>query len=130
MTLYLSEDDVRRTLRGAREGSAPGSVLVADVYAERLLRLARGKAVRKTLDYTDEGLGFGLDFGQDWERTLRDLLESEGLTLGEACFMGRANPKGPFTVVAEFIVPAEPAAPPSPAERPSDDVTTPRESAP
>ena len=130
VTLYLSEDDVRRTLRGAREGSAPGSVLVADVYAERFVRLARGKAVRKTLDYTDEGFGFGLDFGQDWERTLRDLLESEGLTLGEACFMGRANPKGPFTVVAEFIVPAEPAAPPSPAERPSDDVTTPRESAP
>ncbi len=108
VTLYLSEDDVRRTLRGAREGSAPGSVLVADVYAERFVRLARGKLVRKTLDYTDEGMAFGLDFGEDWERTLRDFLESEGLTLGEACFMGRANAKGPFTVVAEFIVPASP----------------------
>ena len=107
VTLYLGEDDVRRTLRGARERAAPGSVLVADVYAERFVRLG-GKAVRKTLDYTDEGFGFGLDFGKDWERTLRDFLGSEGLTLGEACFLGRANPKGPFTVVAELIVPASP----------------------
>ncbi len=108
VTLYLNEDDVRRTLRGAREHAAPGSVLVADVYAKRFARLAGGKAVRKTLDYTDEGLAFALDFGADWERSLRGFLESEGLTLGEACFMGRANPKGPFTVVAEFIVPAKP----------------------
>lgn len=106
VTLYLSEDDVRRTLRGVREQSAPGSVLVADVYAERFLRLARGKAVRKTLDYTDEGFAFGLDLGGDWERTLRSFVESEGLHLGQAHFMGRAHGKGPFTVVAEFIVPA------------------------
>ena len=80
-------------------------MLVADVYAERLLRLARGKAVRKTLDYTDEGFAFALDFGADWEGTLRGFLESEGLSLGEAYFMGRANPKGPFAVVAEVVVP-------------------------
>ena len=108
VTLYLGEDDVRKTLRGARERSAPGSVLVADVYAERFMRLTRGKAVRKTLEYTDEGMAFGLDFGMHWEGTLRDFPESEGLTLGEAYFMGRANPKGPFTVVAEFVVPANP----------------------
>ena len=108
VTLYLGEDDVRKMLRGARERSAPGSVLVADVYAERFMRLTRGKAVRKTLEYTDEGMAFGLDFGTHWEGTLQDFLESEGLTLGEACFMGRANPKGPFTVVAEFVVPANP----------------------
>ena len=108
VTLYLGEEDVRKTLRGARERSAPGSVLVADVYAERFVRLASGKAARKTLDYTDEGLAFALDLGNDWERTLRDFLESEGLTLGEAFFLGRANAKGPFTVVAELIVPANP----------------------
>ena len=124
VTLYLSEDDVRKTLRGVGEHSAPSSVLVADVYAERFVRLARGKAVRKTLDYTDEGFGFGLDFGKDWERTLRGFLESEGLTLGEARFMGRANPKGPFTVVAEVIVPA--SRPRGEEEGGSDAVSAPR----
>ena len=97
-------------------------MLVADVYAERFVRLARGKAVRKTLDYTDEGLGFGLDFGKDWERTLRDFLEGEGLTLGEARFMA-GEPKGPFTVVAELIVPA--SRPRGEEEGGSDAVSTP-----
>ena len=122
VTLYLGEEDVRKTLRGARAQSAPGSVLVADVYAERFARLARGKAASKTLDYTDEGIAFTLDFGADWERTLRDFLESEGLTLGEAYFMGRANPKGPFTVVAEIIVPA--SQPRGEKESGSDAVST------
>ena len=103
VTLYLGEDDVRKTLRGVREHSAPGSVVVADVYGERFVRLARGKAARKTLEYTDEGVAFGLDFGTDWEQTLRGFLDSEKLTLGERYFMGRTNPKGPFMVVAECI---------------------------
>ena len=110
VTLYLGEDDVRKTLRGVREHAAPGSVVVADVYGERLARLARGKAARKTLDYTDEAFAFALDFGTEWEKTLRDFLDSEGLSLGESCFMGRTNPKGPFMVVAECII--------RPADRP------------
>ena len=109
VTLYLGEDAVRKTLRGVREHAAPGSVVVADVYAERFVRLARGKAVRKALDYTDEGFAFALDFGADWEESLRRFLESEGLTPGEAHFMGRANVRGPLTVVAELIVPASEA---------------------
>ena len=48
-----------------------------------------------------------MEFGTDWERTLRDFLASERLNLGESYFMGRANPKGPFAVVAEVVVPPE-----------------------
>ena len=103
VTLYLSEDDVRKTLRGVREHAAPGSVLVADIYGERLVRLARGKAARKTLEYTDEGFAFGLPFATDWEKTLRAFLDAEGLDLGESYFMGRTNPKGPFMAVAECV---------------------------
>ena len=101
VTLYLSEHDVRKTLRGVREHAAPGSVLVADIYGERFVRLARGKAARKTLEYTNEGVAFGLSFARDWEKTLRDFLDSERLALGESYFMGRTNAKGPFMVVAE-----------------------------
>ena len=105
VTLYLSENAVRRTLRGVHEHAAPGSVLVADIYGERVVRLARGKAVRKFLEYTDEGFSFGLSFATDWEQTLRDFLDSESLTLGESYFMGRTHAKGPFVVVAECITP-------------------------
>ena len=109
VTLYLSEHDVRKTLRGICGHAGPGSVLVADVYAERFVRLSRGKAVRKILEYTNEGLAFGLSFGTGWEKTLRDFLDSESITLGESHFMGGTNAKGPFMVVAECI--------PRPADR-------------
>ena len=128
MTLYLGEDDVRKTLRGVREHAAPGSVLVADVYAERFLRLARGKLARKTLEYTGETLGFGMSFETDWEQTLRGFLAGEKLTPGESYFMGTAHAGGPFTVVAECIVPT--TEPPAREEGPSDDVSTPPPSAP
>ncbi len=94
VTLYLGEDDVRKTLRGVREHAAPGSVVVADVYGERFVRVARGKAARKTLEYTDEGIASGLPFATDWEKTLRDFLNSEGLALGESTFHGPGEPQG------------------------------------
>lgn len=106
VTLYLSEDDVRKTLRSVRRRAVPGSVLVADLYAERFVRLGRGRLVGKALDYTGEGFGFGLPLETDWERTLRDFLDSEDLALAESRFLGRAHAKGPFVVVAECIVPA------------------------
>lgn len=105
VTLYLREDDVRKTLRGVRERAAPGSVLVADLYAERMVRLGRGTLVGKTLDYTGEGFGFGMSLETDWERTVRRFLDSEGLILGESHFMGSAHARGPFMVVAECVVP-------------------------
>ena len=120
VTLYLREDDVRKTLRGVRERAAPGSVLVADFYAERMLRLGRGRLVGKTLDYTGEGFGFGMALETDWERTVREFLGREGLVLGESHFMGSAHARGPFMVVAECIVP--PAAPgPEPRVVPPSD---------
>ena len=104
VTLYLGEDDVRKTLRGVREHSAPGSVLAADLYGKRMIRMGGGKLTKKTLEYTSEGFSFGLPFDTDWEQTLRGFLAGENLTLGESYFMGRTHPKGPFMVVAELIV--------------------------
>lgn len=110
VTLYLSEADVRKTLRGVRGRAAPGSVVVADFYAERFVRWGRAKVVGRMLDYTGEGFGFGLPLATDWEGTLRRFLDRAGLTLGESRFLGRAHAKGPFAVVAECVVP--PAARP------------------
>lgn len=105
VTLYLSEADVRRTLRGVRRRAAPGSVVVADFYAERFVRWGRGKIVAKTLDCTGEGFGFGLPLATDWEGTLRRFLDGADLAPGESRFLGRAHAGGPFAVVAECIVP-------------------------
>ncbi len=104
VTLYLAEEDVRRTLRNVREHAAPGSIVVADFYAERFISVGSGSLVKKTLEYTDETLGFGLPFATDYEQNLQRFVSSEGLTVGETVFMGSSGKKGPFMVVAELCV--------------------------
>ena len=56
---------------------------------------------KKTLDYTDEGLGFSLPLGSNHEEVLQEFVESESMIVGETYFMGSASDKGPFMVVAE-----------------------------
>ena len=104
VTLYLDEADVRKTLQGVRERAAVGSVVVADIYGERLIQMGKKSIGKKALDYTDEGFGFGLPFATDFEATLARFIESEGMKQGETVFMGRTSAKGPFMVVAELCV--------------------------
>ena len=104
VTLYLAEEDVRRTLRDVREHAAPGSVIVADFYAERFIRMGSRALAKKTLEYTDETFGFGLPLATDYEQNLQRFVSNEGLTVGETFFMGSSGKKGPFMVVAELGV--------------------------
>ena len=104
VTLYLSEDDVRKTLRGIRAHAPSGSVLVADFYdlEKMFARMKQRKeTANKALKYTGEELGFGLSFGVDCDQALNHFLSSEGLTTGDTYFLGRASNQGPFAVVSE-----------------------------
>jgi methyltransferase (TIGR00027 family) len=104
VTLYLNEADVRKTLQDIRGNAAPGSVVVADIYGDRMIRLGTSTAGKKALEYTNEGLGFGLPFATNFEDSLRNFLEGEKLQQGELLFMGKNSPKGPFMVVVEICV--------------------------
>ncbi len=105
VTLYLAETDVRKTMRDIRENAAEGSVVVADFYSEQFVKMGKkGSLGGKALDYTGEGFGFGLDFADGFEETLRNFIQSENMEPGETFFMGRTRKKGPFMVVAEFSV--------------------------
>lgn len=97
VTLYLSENDVRKTLREIKEHSAIGSVLLVDIYDKRVIALKGVKA-------TNETFNFGLDFSNDKEKVLKKFLEDEGLKTGEFYFMGYNTPKGAFGVVAEALI--------------------------
>lgn len=107
VTLYLSEKDVRNTLKEIKTNSASGSILVADFYA---LQLVKGemypgmKSSIKMLKITDEEFGFGIDFSSDYEASLKTFLESENTKLGEAYFMGYKTKKGTYMVVAEIKI--------------------------
>ncbi len=102
VTLYLSEADVRKTLHDVRDHAPAGSVLLADLYTDRMTNIGKGKATRKVLDYTDEGLGFSLSLSTNHEALLAEFVQSESFSVGETYFMGRASEKGPFAVVAEM----------------------------
>ena len=102
VTLYLSEAEVRKTMQDVHSYATAGSVLLADISADRFVNMGKRSAVKKSLDYTDEGLGFGLPLASNYQEVLREFVESESMSAGEANFMGSANDKGPFMVVAEI----------------------------
>ena len=104
VTLYLSEDDVRKTLRGIRAHAPSGSMLLADFYdLEKMLARMRQRkeVVNKAMKYTGEELGFSLSFGDDCDQALNRFLNSEDLTTGDTYFLGRASNQGSFVVVSE-----------------------------
>jgi len=104
VTLYLSEADVRKTMRDIRNAATAGSVLLADIYAERFIDFAGKVSSKKTLERTDEGVDFGLNFSSKHEETLSEFVESESMSVGECFFLGENSDKGPFVVVAEMLI--------------------------
>ncbi len=104
VTLYLTRAHVRKMLRAISDNAVPGSALVADFYADRFVKHGMGKIGRKTLDYTNEGFGFGLLFDSDFELVLSTFVTGENLGVGETHFMGSKDKNGPFMVVAEARV--------------------------
>jgi methyltransferase (TIGR00027 family) len=103
VTLYLSEKAVRDTLERVKANAAPGSVVVADVYGERMLAMANSRGARQTLEMTGERLNFVLSLVDDWEAELSAFVASTSFTQGETFFLGSESGKGPFMVVVEMV---------------------------
>ena len=107
VTLYLSEKDVRDTIKEIKGHAVSGSILVADFYAKSFVTgeyAPRMKKSMKLLKITDEELGFGIDFSSAYENALKTFLESENTKVGDTYFMGTKTKKGTWMVVAEVII--------------------------
>jgi len=107
VTLYLSEQDVRNTLREIKEHSISGSVIVADFYAKQFVtgELYPGmKKSLKLLKMTDEELGFGVAFENNDTLEFVSFIESENIKLGDVHYLGNKTKKGSWMVVAELEV--------------------------
>jgi|WetSurMetagenome_2_1015567.scaffolds.fasta_scaffold145564_2 methyltransferase (TIGR00027 family) len=98
VTAYLSENEVRKTIKEIQGHCALGSVLAVDFYASRI-------ASKKSVKTTNEMFYFTMDFSHNAEHVLKTFLESENLTLGDFYFMGhKASDKGAIGVVTEIIL--------------------------
>ena len=102
VTLYLPEAEVRRTMRSVSSHACKNSILLADIYANRMLNIAKSNVGKQVMDYTSEGFGFGLDLTTSWKDVLSEFVESESLSLGEATYMGSDSDSGPFMAVVEM----------------------------
>ncbi len=102
VTLYLSENEVRRMLREIVVNAVSGSTVVADFYGDRFIQIGKSKAGKKTLELTNEGLRFGLPFNKDHESVFDSFVTSEKLSVGETYFMGSSDKNGPFMAVSEI----------------------------
>jgi len=105
VTLYLSEKEVRNTLKEIKEHAGSGSIIVADLYAKSFVTGENAPGMKKAMKVqkiTDEELGFGIDFSSDYENALKTFLESENMKGGDTYFMGSKTKKGTYMVVAEI----------------------------
>jgi methyltransferase (TIGR00027 family) len=98
VTLYLSEREVRNTLKKIRSRCAPGCAVLVDFYDPTKMGYLR------SIQTAGEKFDFGLDLGIKREEHLRAFVESEGLRLGAFHFMGHRTEKGAFGAVAEVRV--------------------------
>jgi len=104
VTLYLSEAEVRATLHAIKSNVAPGSVIIADFYGQRMLKIASKGAMANTLEATGETMEFGFDFSSDPEVEFSTFVSSVGYDLGTYYFLGSAHKAGPYMVVAALEI--------------------------
>lgn len=64
------------THRNVRVHPVPGSATLAGLHVARLVRTVKERIVSKALDYTNEGVGFGLVFDTDFWQNLSSFLEN------------------------------------------------------
>ena len=87
-----------------KQQAAASSVIVADLYAERLIKtLAKVSASQKILEMTEETLEFGLPFTSDWRAVLSEFIAARSLKQAETHFLGENNKAGPYAAVVEMI---------------------------
>ena len=104
VSLYLSAEQVAETLTLVKHSAESGSVLVADLYADRLVRtLGKANLNERVLEMTSETLDFSLPFATNWQQVLADFVTSQSLQQGETHFLGSSNKAGPYAVVVEMI---------------------------
>ena len=105
--LYLSEQDVKNTLREIKEHSASGSVIVADFYAKQFVTGELHPGMKKglaLLKMTDEELGFGVAFENNDTEEFVSFIESENIKLGNVHYLGSKSKKGTWMAVAQLVV--------------------------
>ena len=87
VTFYLSETEVRKNMRSISDHSFKDNILLAVIYAIRILNIGKTSSGKHVKGYAGERLGFGLDLTEAWRfvRVYRSLVDG----LGRRFFCGK-----------------------------------------
>ena len=88
-------------MRSIIDHSFKDNILLAVIYAIRMLNIGRTSSGKHVMGYAEEELGFGLDLTEAWRfvSVYRHLVDGLWATL---FFVGRNSRKGPFMVLPEM----------------------------
>ncbi len=103
VTLYLSKNDVLKTLSEMQQNSSKGSAIIADFYSTAFVN---GKIVpgKKALEMTNEQFGFGIEFNGNTSSDLKEIVKESKMKLGEVYYMGYKTKKGTWMSVVEILI--------------------------
>jgi len=105
VTLYLSEQDVRKTISKLIEHTNKSAILVADFYGQQFVNGTMYPGMKKSmkiLDVTGESLGFGISFKNNSVDKFISFVDSLNMRLGQTFYMGQHTKKGIWMVVTEM----------------------------
>jgi O-methyltransferase involved in polyketide biosynthesis len=66
VTFYLSETEVRKIMRSIIDHSFKDNILLAVIYAIRMLNIGKTSSGKHVMGYAEEQFGFGLDLTEAW----------------------------------------------------------------
>ena len=95
ITVYLNEQEVLDILKNISKISVKGSVILADFYSSRFVKMSR-------LPNKSEGYKFGIDLKDS--NIFAEFIKNANLTLEKHNYLGHHGSGGPFMVTAELIV--------------------------
>ncbi|MEP1422535.1 MAG: class I SAM-dependent methyltransferase [Erythrobacter sp.] len=104
VTLYLSQASVSATFETLQLNASADSIVLTDIYAQRIVKLMKNKAIRWSLEMTGEETNFGLDFAGDAEGVLARFASSNGTGLRQHQFLGSNHKSGPFVAIAQLAL--------------------------
>ena len=101
VTLYLTRDQVRQTLRLARSLGPTGSVLLMDLYSSDVVALAQRPLARRTLALTNEEVHLGVNFRHQPLTEIDEVLSGIRLERGRVELLAPNRRGGALMAVVE-----------------------------
>jgi len=103
VSLYLTRDQLVRTLTVAASLAPAGSVLLMDLYSSEMVAASQRPFARRMLALTDEEIHFGVELRHTPLDHIDELLADAGLQRGRVELLAPNRPGGAYLAIVESV---------------------------